>query len=762
MAESTPLSDTTPSLGLGQLSAAEWDRMLEYIDRFEAAWEAGDAVQLAAFLPPTGDPLRPVVLDELIKADLEMRWRRKEAPKLEDYVRDHAELVSPSALSSRLIFEEYRVRKQHGDRPALTSYQARFPRQYEELCRLAGATPLLATDRLSAPRPPAQPFLSATSHPGGLTFGEGYKPVQRIGSGGFGEVWRADAPGGVGVAIKIIVRPVDHAEAQRERDALELVKGLRHPFLLQTHAFSVLDDRLLIVMELADGSLRDRLKECRAQGLPGIPQEELLLYFREAAEALDFLHEKGIQHRDIKPDNILLLSGHAKMADFGLARLLESRMGSSAGAGTPPYMAPECWDGKVHEHSDQYSLAITYAELRLLRRPFAARELRELMLAHLEQTPDLGDLPGPEQAVLLKALAKEATARFGSCVEFAQALREVWLAELKRTGDSERRKGGTYGSVLPRPAKSTKTFALELAPTATTPERPRRTFPWLIVGAAAALILLTGVALTVVLMQPGKVKPDQAVDQNPPVSLPPGYQAAEDAAVVAGQDGAASLYSRIASKSDPSLVFILIPRSKPSDPQTFYISQGKISFDQYAMHAEPSYRLPLLTSTRVPVFRVSVDDAASYAESIGGYLPTTLQWDKAAGRFEEPRLPGPFLTPWQSGHIAVARSEWGPLPSGDGRSDRSPFGCWDMAGNGREWTRNLEFDAQNRLIPLKQPTKNDRVELRGQSFRRRSPFKFEDPPEGEFYLDQEDPAGQKRFAADDLGFRVVIELGGLR
>src|SRR5262249_11275298 len=146
---------------------------------------------------------------------------------------------------------------------------------------------------------------------------------KRLGSGSFGEVWRAEAPGGVEVAVKIIHRPCEDRDARRELESLELMKRLRHPFLIQTQAFWPLRDHVFIVLELADGSLRDRQQACRDGGLPGVWTAELLAYFRETAEALDFLHGNDVQHRDVKPDNILLVGRHAKLGDFGLARLLE-------------------------------------------------------------------------------------------------------------------------------------------------------------------------------------------------------------------------------------------------------------------------------------------------------------------------------------------------------------------------------------------------------------------------------------------------------
>jgi serine/threonine protein kinase len=259
-----------------------------------------------------------------------------------------------------------------------------------------------------------------------LPLDDRYKRVRRLGSGAFGEVWLAEAPGGVEVALKVIFRPVDHEQAQRELQALELIKRLRHPFLLQTHAFWTSGDQLCIAMELADGTLRDRLKACRNAGLTGIPAAELLIYMQEAAAALDFLHKKHVQHGDIKPENILLVGDHAKVADFGLARPHESqRLISADGSGTPLYMAPEVWGGKVSPHSDQYSLAATYAELRRDLPLFRNCTLPELMFRHLEATPDLAPLPEAERAVLLRALAKDPSQRFPNCLEFVRKLEQA-------------------------------------------------------------------------------------------------------------------------------------------------------------------------------------------------------------------------------------------------------------------------------------------------------------------------------------------------
>jgi serine/threonine protein kinase len=253
----------------------------------------------------------------------------------------------------------------------------------------------------------------------------GYKLLERIGRGALGEVWRAEAPGGIQVALKMIFGSLDAKEAQQELKALEVMKRLAHPFLMHLQAYWPMPDRLLIASELAEGSLRARLNACRQVGQDSIPRAELLGYMREAAEALDYLHGENVLHRDIKPDNILILKRHAKVADFGLARLVASHRQTGSTAGTPLFMAPEAWNAQAVPQSDQYSLAITYVELRLGKPPFPGGEFYEVMMCHYEKEPDLSALEESEQKVLHRALAKKPEQRFTTCTEFVNALAQT-------------------------------------------------------------------------------------------------------------------------------------------------------------------------------------------------------------------------------------------------------------------------------------------------------------------------------------------------
>src|SRR5437588_3675865 len=257
----------------------------------------------------------------------------------------------------------------------------------------------------------------------------GYRLIARLGGGGFGEVWKCEAPGGFHKAIKFVFGNLDLAgdggqRAEQELKALKRVMTVRHPYILSLERFDILDGQLLIVMELADRNLWDRYKECRGQGLPGIPREELLGYMEESAEALDLMNNQfQLQHLDIKPQNIFLVHQHIKVADFGLVKDLEGSQASVTGGITPVYAAPETFDGRVTRFSDQYSLGILYQELLVGQRPFSGTNVRQLILQHLQATPNVTPLPPGDQPAIARALSKHPDARHPNCRDLVKELR---------------------------------------------------------------------------------------------------------------------------------------------------------------------------------------------------------------------------------------------------------------------------------------------------------------------------------------------------
>lgn len=281
----------------------------------------------------------------------------------------------------------------------------------------------------------------------------GFRLTNLLGWGRFGEVWKATGPGGITVAIKII--PLSSRQGLKEFRAIRLVKQIRHPNLVPIMAFwlkdrqgnfiddSLADDaeslhalasELLIVMGLGEKSLFDRLQECLHEGLPAIPIEELLGYMDDAARAIDFLNRRvhlvgsssvGIQHCDIKPHNVLLVSGVAQICDLGVARVLEDARASAA-TGSAAYIAPEfIKNSKPSPTTDQYSFAVTYIELRTGCLPFHAKSAAAAYLVHLNGELDLSALSTHEREVLAKATALDPSERFSSCCEFVKELRQA-------------------------------------------------------------------------------------------------------------------------------------------------------------------------------------------------------------------------------------------------------------------------------------------------------------------------------------------------
>ncbi len=271
-----------------------------------------------------------------------------------------------------------------------------------------------------APLPGSQPIpkVPQVSLASGAEPIPGYKLVKLLGRGGFGEVWKAAGPENLEVAIKFLCLG---RTADIEARFQEMLKGLEHTHLPKVYGCWHSPEYLIIVMELAERSLFDRWRECHEQGYPGIPWDELITYIPEAAEGIDHLNQQGVQHRDIKPQNLLVMHGHVKLADFGLAKAMAGAIVSHTGTMSPAYAAVEFFEGKTSQYSDQYSLAITYCQLRGGRVPFDGT-IAKITFGHLTRPPDLSMLPAEEQPPVMRALAKNPAERWANCTDFVDAL----------------------------------------------------------------------------------------------------------------------------------------------------------------------------------------------------------------------------------------------------------------------------------------------------------------------------------------------------
>jgi len=307
----------------------------------------------------------------------------------------------------------------------------------------AEAAPAKPPEPSPAPRPAPDPAATPSRTTGHVAREEkadalvgtrinGFKIQGRIGTGGFGVVYRAfDTNLERSVAIKML--PPRIAKAGQGildrflREARSAAK-LAHPNIVTIHQICPYKDTYYIVMELVDGGALHEYLAAQKRFAPA----EATRIIRAAAEGLGHAHRRGIIHRDVKPGNIMMTNdGQVKVSDFGLARdVLQGHdiVGAGHSLGTPRYMAPEQARGEEPTgSSDLYSLAATFYALLTGRAPFDAPNEREIMIKQVQEpVPDprqfVPDLPIAAFRFFEKAMAKDPNDRYTTADDFVAAL----------------------------------------------------------------------------------------------------------------------------------------------------------------------------------------------------------------------------------------------------------------------------------------------------------------------------------------------------
>ncbi|HJT57796.1 MAG TPA: protein kinase [Ktedonobacteraceae bacterium] len=284
-----------------------------------------------------------------------------------------------------------------------------------------------------------------------------YRLIRLLGAGGFAIVYLGEHVYlGTRAAIKVLRTDYDltREELGGFLNEARTIASLVHPNILRTLEFGIERDLPFLVMDYApDGSLRSKYP--RGSTLP-IPL--ILSYVRQAASALQYAHDHGVIHCDVKPENMLLgPRNEVLLSDFGISRVVQGSVKTQEVAGTIQYMAPEQFAGKPMPTSDQYALGVVVYQWLCGHFPFKGRNVAEMYYLHLQTPP-----PSPRklrpaiaaatEQVLYKALAKDPLQRFASVEAFASALEASIESSLSRTVPASL--PPTPNRILPPPLRS--------------------------------------------------------------------------------------------------------------------------------------------------------------------------------------------------------------------------------------------------------------------------------------------------------------------
>ncbi len=324
-----------------------------------------------------------------------------------------------------------------------------------------------------------------------------YELGDRLGGGAVADVYRAlDDRLQRPVAIKLF-RGDAADQLQRHEAEMRTLAALDHPSLVTVFDAGTDEEtnRPFLVMQLVEGStLADELRS------GSMTEDRAARYGAELADALGYVHERGLVHRDVKPANVLISEdGRVHLADFGIARIVDSAHETKTGdvLGTPAYFAPEQVAGEtVGPLADIYALGIVLFECMTGRRPFEGTAV-EVAMARVAREPDIpADLPGSWRQLLTAMTRRDPSAR-PSAADVATALRSIAAGEalqhtvaMPATATTALPPAALATQAMPSVPASAPTMTPSAAPARRGPARGVVVVMLLVVAAVAAAVIV--------------------------------------------------------------------------------------------------------------------------------------------------------------------------------------------------------------------------------------------------------------------------------